>query len=108
MKKVSLVGWIGLLLVAIFSSSCARKAPKTATHEIEFMNWERTPEGRTLISKLIEEFEKENPGIKVKNTIVAGSYSSKLPIRITLPELTRLVSFFAASRYSFSVQVLSG
>jgi multiple sugar transport system substrate-binding protein len=82
MKKASLIWGLALSLIVIVFSSCSREGGETAKYNIEFMNWETSPEGIKFTQSLIREFEKENPGIRVKDTLVASrSYFSKLLTR---------------------------
>ncbi len=79
-RKVSLI-WIAFSLILIVFSSCSSREGGGTTKYIEFMNWESSLEGIKFIKSLVKEFEKENPGIKVKNVLVASAYSSKLLTR---------------------------
>jgi len=83
MRRISIIVVVfSLLLSSFILSGWGRgRDVKSAKVEIEFMNWERTPVGRRFINHLIKEFEKKNPHIKIKNTLVAGNYTSKLLTR---------------------------
>ncbi len=76
--------FIGLCLSfsLLFIYSCSSREKTSAVREIEFMNWEYSPEGMRFMDSLIREFEKKNPAIRVKNVIVSGDgYFSKLLTR---------------------------
>lgn len=67
-------------IILIFSLiSCSKIKSKQIT--IEFFNWESSPEGMKFINKLIKEFEKQNPDIKIKNNVVGGDFTSLLLTR---------------------------
>ena len=71
-----------VLTILVLTAGCGRKHEEgKETVTIEFMNFESSPTGLAFYQKLIQEFEKRNPDIKVKNNPVSGRYDAKLQTR---------------------------
>ena len=77
-KFIQIIGLIVFVLIQIIPSGCTKPPEETATVTITSAGWSATPSDIQLMKSLITEFEKENPGIRVKHETVTGDYWSKI------------------------------
>ncbi|MDD3927810.1 MAG: sugar ABC transporter substrate-binding protein [bacterium] len=77
--------------ICLLAASCSKDMAGEKVIELQFVNWESTPEGMKFINRLIGEFENENPGVIIKNVVMPGrSYSDALLTRFagnTAPDI---------------------
>ena len=76
MRKLWLIGLIGMMILIILSS-CAKREPAVKKKEIVFTIWGSVAEANQMKGWL-EKFEKKFPNIKVKLIHPGGSYNEKV------------------------------